>query len=117
MSICEKMSFKCTECYQSFLTQADLQCHVYDHHQQRDPPSVAITAENKDVKQEEIAVEVNGNAEKEDDKTEKSMIKLEKQDEVDVKVEREKDDEDEELIDVGENNRNDEKNDDDADTH
>lgn len=110
------MSFKCTECYQSFLTQADLQCHVYDHHQQRDPPSVAITAENKDVKQEEIAVEVNGNAEKEDDKTEQS-IKLEKQDEVDVKVEREKDDEDEELIDVGENNRNDEKNDDDADTH
>lgn len=113
MSICEKMSFKCTECYQSFLTQTDLQCHVYDHHQQRES---AVAIQGKDVKQEEATIEVNGNAESDDKETEKS-IKLEKQDEVNVKMEHEKDDDDEELIDVGENNRSDERSVEEVDPH
>jgi len=116
MSMCEKMSFKCTECYQSFLTQADLQCHVYDrHHQPRD--TLGLECKQQDVKREEkTTCETNGavkNDERDGGETEKSIVKTEKQDEVNVKKERrdEKDDdnheEDEELIDVGVNNHRD----------
>ncbi|XP_025425447.1 zinc finger protein 423 isoform X2 [Sipha flava] len=145
MSVCESMSFKCAECYQSFLTQSDLQCHVYDRHQQKD-----ATTEVKDVKLEETTGgdEVNGGSVGGVDKAggkvvEKPIKKESVQDEVNVKTEHlEKDDgdeheinndsvtsvknagedddedEDEELIDVGENNRVDEKPQaDDADAH
>lgn len=135
MSICEKMSFKCAECYQSFLTQADLQCHVYDRHQQRDAVA-GPSPEVKDVKQEEATGgDVNGGvADQDGDEEPEKPIKEESlQDEVNVKTEHhEKDDgedhevdnvcadnvggddendedEDEELIDVGVNNRGDEK--------
>lgn len=107
MSICEKMPFKCTECFQSFLTPTDLQCHVYDRHQQlRDAPGPECKQE------EEMACETNGTAAEKDDGETEKPIKEEKQDDVNVKMERndEKDvDEDEELIDVGVNNRTDEK--------
>lgn len=124
MSICEKMSFKCTECYQCFLTQADLQCHVYDHHRQREGPVTTGPETNDVVKQEDVTtcVETNGNGKTEtvagEETCEKPTIKVEKHDETDVKTEiHDKDDgeddedgnDDEELIDVGVNNRTDEK--------
>lgn len=109
MSICEKLSFKCAECYQSFLTQADLQCHVYDHHrQQKDAPPTG--QETKNVKQEISGCAVNGNADEtrplDGCERAENPIKVEDEDEVSVKTERrEREDEDEEMIDVGENNR------------
>lgn len=145
MSVCENMSFKCAECYQSFLTQSDLQCHMYDRHQQKH-----ATTEVKDVKQEEMTggdeVNVGGGADKAGEKGIEKPIKKESlQDEVNVKTEHlekddgderqvnndcgtnvensgeddnEDEDEDEELIDVGVNNRVDEKpRADDADAH
>lgn len=124
MSICEKLSFKCTECYQSFLTQADLQCHVYDHHrQQTDAPPAG--SETMDVKQEMSGCAVNGNAEKRTldgcERTENPIKVEEDGDEVSVKTEnRERDDEDEEMIDVVENNRDEPKSgedENDADMH
>lgn len=110
MSICDKLSFKCVECYQSFLTQADLQCHVYDHHrQQKDAPPTG--PETKDVKQEMSGCAVDGNADEsrilDGCERAENPIKEEKDgDEVSVKTERrERDDEEEEMIDVGVNNR------------
>lgn len=109
MSICEKLSFKCSECYQSFLTQADLQCHVYDHHRQpKDAPPTGPETEN--VKQEMSGCAVNGSADEtrplDGCERAENPIKVEDGDEVSVKTERrERDDEDEEMIDVGENNR------------
>lgn len=110
MSICDKLSFKCAECYQSFLTQADLQCHVYDHHrQQKDVPPTG--PETKEVKQEMSGCVVNGNADETRllegcERTENPIKEEEDGDEVSVKTERrEGDDEDEEMIDVGVNNR------------
>jgi len=107
MSICEKLSFKCVECYQSFLTQADLQCHVYDHHRQQKDATPA-GPETKDVKQEMNVA--NGNAEPRSldgcERSENPIKVEEKGDEVSVKTERrERDDDDEEMIDVGVNNR------------
>lgn len=108
MSICEKMPFKCTECYQSFLAQADLQCHVYEHHRaQRELPTPC--RDTKDcVKHEPTTVcGVNGDEEQDDENLAEKSIKSEDANGVNVKTEnREKDDEDEELIDVGVNNRN-----------
>ncbi|XP_050055632.1 zinc finger protein 423 isoform X1 [Aphis gossypii] len=110
MSICEKLSFKCAECYQSFLTQTDLQCHVYDHHRQPQTDAPPAGSETMDVKQEMSGCAVNGNAEKRPldgcERTENPIKVEEDGDEVSVKTEhRERDDDDEEMIDVVENNR------------
>ncbi|XP_050547699.1 zinc finger protein 423 homolog isoform X2 [Daktulosphaira vitifoliae] len=105
MSICEKM-FKCTECYQSFMTQIDLQCHMYDHHK-RELPIVSASEPINGVKRENIKTKNSDEIDKGEKDTETS-IKLENHDEINVKTENEKNDEDddeEELIDVEINNR------------
>lgn len=112
MSICEKMPFKCTECYQTFLAQADLQCHLYEHHRVQRELSTPSRDTKDCVKQEPKNVcGVDGDDQKHnDDNPTEKLIKAEDQNEVNVKTENgEKDDEDEELIDVGVNNRNCEK--------
>lgn len=117
MSICDKNTFKCTECYLSFSTQTDLQCHVYEHHHQvsREPSSLALESK-EGVKQEKVAAGCGeptngGDAAKDDGTGAEKPIKAESQDErVNVKTEKHEreeddDDDDEELIDVGVNNR------------
>lgn len=41
LSACEKPPFKCAECYRTFGSQSDLQCHVYDQHGPRPPATDA----------------------------------------------------------------------------
>ncbi|VVC33280.1 Zinc finger C2H2-type,Zinc finger, RING/FYVE/PHD-type [Cinara cedri] len=118
MSICDKIPFKCTECYQSFLTQTDLQCHMYEHHHQMQRESSSVSENKEGVKQEEIVAciePVNGDVAKDNEVDDagdsEKPIKVENQHEqVTIKTEKHEkehhdDDDDEELIDVGVNNR------------
>lgn len=116
ISICEKITFKCTECYQSFLTQADLQCHVYEHHHQVLRDSSSAPESKEGVKQEKVTAvacgePLNGDVTTNNDGGDaEKPIKMENQEkQVNVKTEKlekdEHDDDDEELIDVGVNNR------------
>lgn len=124
MSICEKNTFKCTECYRSFSTPTDLQCHVYEHqHQTSREPSSSVPESKECVKQENVTAgcgepaDGEGAAEDDGGTDAEKPIKVESHDgRVNVKTEKpeseerddgenEEEDGEEELIDVGVNNR------------